>query len=554
MVPKDRDSFVASLKLGRALPHGTMPDLYEDVMEAICGSVDDIHDLLTVSLTCSVMWRIAIRQLLRTHTIHLKSGKTIRGFREFILNQKPTRAQHIRSLVIPKSAWTPDETLVHVGDAGDQLMDILDCAINLDTLSLFLHEFYRAGPARISSAFARMRALRHLSLSDPYLIWAHTLSALRPPPVTLCLRTTTCLTLPLHNALLKLAASLDRFQSTSSVLTSLHLDWIRLDDVFLGLPQFRSVRSLIITEVRGEPKLDALLYLFPRLDGTFRLHLTLREITRLSSSKHRLALIREENRRAQEASLWEKLDRLDCEATTAFALALQCPVRHLTVDFFDTGLLADIRMQHLVVTYIPFPHGLAPFEDRTHASSLASSPTHVVLIIVYEAEDYRDEDGPADFTPRRNGNAVFESAVRALSFFAHVTHVRLVFFCYKAYPLRDELDEYDLVHQMRECASIPPSPRLLAACPSLRCFIVTAAGRDESQASAASHDSWLQTGAWRIVEAEDRRGTADGMTLSPAPRWIEELGGYATRRVIEAEDLGLPEEWERKLAGMQDMR
>ena len=66
-------------------------------------------------------------------------------------------------------------------------------------------------------------------------------------------------------------------------------------------------------------------------------------------------------------------------------------------------------MQHLVVTFIPFPHGLAAFEDRTRASSLASDPTHVVLVIVYEAEDYRDDDGPADFTPRRNGNTVFVS-------------------------------------------------------------------------------------------------------------------------------------------------
>ena len=141
-----------------------------------------------------------------------------------------------------------------------------------------------------------------------------------------------------------------------------------------------------------------------------------------------------------------------------------------------------------------------------------------------------------------------ESAVRALSFFAHATHVRLVFFCYKAYPLRDELDEYDLIHQMRECASIPPSPRLLAACPSLRYLIVTAAGRDESQAGVASHDSWLHTGAWRIVEAKDRRQTADGTRSNPAPKRVEQLGGYATRRVIEAEDLGLPEEWEVRRA------
>ncbi|KAI1786157.1 hypothetical protein LXA43DRAFT_1085599 [Ganoderma leucocontextum] len=517
-----------------------MPDLDTDVIETFCGLVDDIHDLLSVSLTCSVLWRIAIRQLLRTHTIHLKSRKAIRGFRLFILNQKPTRAHHIHSLVIPQIAWT--RTTGRIDDVG-QLMDILDCAVNLHSLDLSL-DAYHVEPGRASSAFAGMVALRHLSLADPDLRWAHeALNALRSPPVTLCLM---------------LATHLNQTFSSPSILTSIHLDWVSFsrNNSFLSLPQFRSVRSVIITQVKHEPRLEPLLHLFPCLEGTLRLRITAPKNMIRFASPARLAGIQEENKRTQEVSHWARLDRLDCESTTAFMLALQCPVRHLTIDRFDTPLLANIRMQHLVVTDIHFPQDLgAALKGCTRtALSLAGGPTHVVLIVRYEAEDYAlNNERPNRPIPRRNENTVFESAVQALASFPHLTHARLVFHCSKEYSFKDDLDldEYDFVHQMRECASIsPPSPpALAAACPTLRYLVVTAAGRDETQPDIAPHGRWLRTRAWRVVLLVEgdgcRRGAdTDGELEEPAPRMLEELSHYAVGRLIEDEDMGLPEEWE----------
>ncbi len=390
-----------------------MPDLDTDVMEAICGSIDDIRDLLSVSLTCSVMWQIAIRQLLRTHTIHLTNRKAIQGFREFILNQKPTRAHHIRSLVIPETAWTTDKRAVPYIDVGEELTDIFDCAVNLDTLDLSLDKYYSAEPARASSAFAGMGALKHLSLSDPYLFWAPVaLSALRSPPLTLCLRTETLSRLaPSVRSAPLLKTYFDHFRFPST-LTSLHLDYIDLyDDSFLGLPQFRSVRSVIIRQAAGEPLLGVFLHLFPCLDGTLRLRLTALMNRTLSAGSGRPAQIQKENRCAQDVFHWERLDRLDCESTTVFMLGLRCPVRHLTIDSFDTSIIADIRMQHLVVTSIHFPQDIAAIEDYTRTHSLAGgfSPTHVVLIVRYEAEDYRADEGSSSFVPRRNENIVFVS-------------------------------------------------------------------------------------------------------------------------------------------------
>ncbi|KAI1786148.1 hypothetical protein LXA43DRAFT_1085591 [Ganoderma leucocontextum] len=526
-----------------------MPDLDTDVMEAVCDSVDDIHDLLSVSLTCSVMWRMAIRQLLRTHTIHLKSRKAIRGFRDFILNQKPTRAHHIHSLVIPRNAWswTIDDGC-RIDDVG-QLMDILDCAVNLHSLDLSL-DAYHVEPGRASSAFAGMVALGHLSLADPDLRWAHeALSALRSPPVTLCLKIE--LSDETRASLPVLATHLNQTFSSPSILTSLHLDWVSFsrNNSFLSLPQFRSVRSVIITQVKHEPRLEPLLHLFPCLEGTLRLRITAPKNMIRFASPARLAGIQEENKRAQEVSRWARLDRLDCESTTAFLLALQCPVRHLTIDRFDTTLLANIQMQHLVVADIHFPQDLAALKGCTHTLSIAGGPTHVVLIVRYDAEDYAlNNECPNRPIPRWNENTVFESAVQALASFPHLTHARLVFHCSKEYSFKDDLDEYDFVHQMRECASIsPPSPRALAAaCPALRYLVVTAAGRDETQPDIAPHGRWLRTRAWRVVlvEGEGCRRRADTDGEEPAPRMLEELSHYAVGRLIEDEDMGLPEEWE----------
>ena len=122
--------------------------------------------------------------------------------------------------------------------------------------------------------------------------------------------------------------------------------------------------------------------------------------------------------------------------------------------------------------------------------------------------------------------------------------MRLVFHCHNEDPCEEEAN--DFVREMRERTSalhLAHTPQLLAACPKLRYFFLTAAVQDNTQAAVASQRRWIRDRAWRVVGfAEgDQPGDARG---SSAPPMLEELSGYTARRVIEAEDLGLPLEWE----------
>lgn len=110
----------------------------------------------------------------------------------------------------------------------------------------------------------------------------------------------------------------------------------------------------------------------------------------------------------------------------------------------------------------------------------------------------------------------------------------------------DQAAVHRLISEMRGPAFVSrlsPSPSLLAACPKLRCFFVTVAGRDDTH--SAMQGRWIQDRAWRVLEfvglGEEGFGGANGKT---APPMIEELSDYTAERIIEAEDLGLPEEWE----------
>ena len=111
-----------------------------------------------------------------------------------------------------------------------------------------------------------------------------------------------------------------------------------------------------------------------------------------------------------------------------------------------------------------------------------------------------------------------------------------------------------LVRKMRAASvstSGSPPRRVLAACPALRCFVMTIAGRDETEDDVAAR-GWIRTRAWRVVDTPERQGQARGSaegkgSRKRAARTLEQLSDYDTRRVIEDEDLGLPEAWEARL-------
>ena len=77
---------------------------------------------------------------------------------------------------------------------------------------------------------------------------------------------------------------------------------------------------------------------------------------------------------------------------------------------------------------------------------------------------------------------------------------------------------------------------------------MTVAGRDETEDDVAAR-GWIRTRAWQVVDAPEGQGQARGSvegkdSRKRAARTLEQLSDYDTKRVIEDEDLGLPEGWE----------
>ncbi|KAM5536465.1 hypothetical protein V8D89_009901 [Ganoderma adspersum] len=536
---------------GDPQPYGVIPELDTDVLEAICGSIDGIHDLLAVSLTCSLMWGIATRELLRTHTIHLTTRKAIRSFRIFIFNHNTTHAHHLRSLVIPEIVWLRGATILS-NDAG-HLMDILDRAVKLDNLCLCFADEFHAEPARISSAFAGLSVLTSLSLIDPGQHWAHlALNALQAPLRTLCVRAAHKLSVlpppsPDHYFQMFL-----RF-STSATLTNLHLAQIPMyNNSFRNLPQFHSVRSLGITSpLEREPRLNALLHLFPSLDGTLYFCQALEQSIRHSMNPTMLHEIQEENWHSQDVLRWAGLDRLECSSATARMLSLRCPAvigirpKHLVTPANHCICrlsLHHARRRHLVVSF----EGLLTWKSAIRTS----------LRLLLGRRLLRRLTRPPMHA------SCHEHLMRNISPFQDATHVRLIFHFDKEGAWGNVLDRFmrdARAHAFESVAGRPqqlaPPPHILAACPELRHFFVTVAGRDDTQVVFASAPRrWIHTRAWRVVESAAGEGgksagtVGQGNSATARPSTVlEELSEDAARRVIEAEGLGLPEEWERKL-------
>ena len=322
------------------------------------------------------------------HTIHLRSRKAIRSFRTFILNHNTTHAHLVGSLVIPEIVWLRGATIYN--DAG-HLMDILDRAVKLDSLCLCFADEFQAEPARISSAFASLSALTSLSLIDPGQRWTRlALNALRAPLQTLCVRATDKLSALPSPSPERYFRMFLRF-STSATLTSLRLAQIPMyDNSFSNLPQFPSVRSLGITSpLERGPRLNALLHLFPSLDGTLYFCQDLEQSVRLSMNPTTLAEIQEENWHAQDVLQWAGLDKLECSSATADMLKLRCPVRHLTLDSFCHETVISVRPKHLVVAPLRLPFYLSPWRHQeTHTYAACPGTTHLVVISSYVSKDY----------------------------------------------------------------------------------------------------------------------------------------------------------------------
>ncbi|PIL27928.1 hypothetical protein GSI_09963 [Ganoderma sinense ZZ0214-1] len=435
----------------------------------------------------------------------------------------------------------------------EQVMEILDLTVNLNSLELSLDSSYLA-VQRVSSAFSTLEVLQHLSLSEPLLpadrSWVpHALRALRAPLISLRITTSRYLS---HSTPSALAIHFDRNVShfaTSSTLTSLHLTRIPMyDGTFLGLPRFPSVRSLTVDQrLPREPKMDALLHLFPSLDRWLHLRVEHWKALDIASNPQELAAIQAANTRAQEAFRWTKLDKLDCESSTALMLALRCPVRHLTIDCFDIPAIVRVQPRHVVIDSIRLPLHC----DISHPLAATPEPvstTHVVLIMVCNAQEYRNAKSNLYQTDNIRWDTVVRHATYPLSAFSHATHARLVLHCSTGCTSDVNEEVEDLIrnsHDAATSAGRPPHPGILAACSALRFFILTVDVRDETK-SDPTLQRWVGTRAWRVTNEREGQGLTERPGGGDAPSKFEELNEYEATMIMEDEDMSLPEGWEER--------
>ncbi|KAI1791969.1 hypothetical protein LXA43DRAFT_972764 [Ganoderma leucocontextum] len=75
-----------------------MPSLDLDVLGTICAFLMEYPDLLSLSLTCSALRPVAVRNMLRNRPVVLKRVDAISKFHDFVFSDAATRLQHVTAL------------------------------------------------------------------------------------------------------------------------------------------------------------------------------------------------------------------------------------------------------------------------------------------------------------------------------------------------------------------------------------------------------------------------------------------------------------------------
>lgn len=376
-----------------------------DVLMVVCKFLVRMQDLLSISLTCSSLRPVAIRQLLLTFRIYLigRDVARLEQFRSFLCADVSARALHVRTLNIllwlsPRVVGPSDI------DPVSLIIDILASCPHVETISLILNDssFVQDDNQAIIGAIASMQGLRSLSISGPrndaLTLAREVQSPLRKLAIhsgSIGHRTSSYFPHTLNDFLPRLALTLEQFEI--GVFT-VDPDEIRAtEDIavppVINMSQYSFVRSLSIGSLLGKPLLDRLQHLFPALDGT----LTIGELdSGALVQEEAYADIRTTNQRAQEGDghglhshcAWTKLDRVIChQAHMLYLLGLRCPIRLLRIGTCSHGLhyataaLRENPIPRLTLSLL-LGGGLQGL-DELFSAELAGVLTHLTLHLLY---------------------------------------------------------------------------------------------------------------------------------------------------------------------------
>ena len=379
-----------------------MTELNFDVLRLICGLITEVPDVLSLSLTCSMLHPMAVERRLSMRTITISSAESIRDLYNFIFVDEERRGQHICSITVPVHDITPSSSKELV----DCLLAILQSARRLHTISLCVPsprtESLFCDPT-VLAAVAKVASLRELNVVAPLHLAAKKL--LPKVPRSSALKTLRYSeTYDGHEGLPScvyvapwLAATLQEIELPFEFM-------LRADDSYTHI-SFPAARSLVLKRVCGELDLDILLAMFPNVDRAFII-----DDAFLVPDCNLPMADPDENRRrarARKVQPWKSLDRVFADPDMLYSLGLagDCPVRHLTLSMRRWGdspshwpwastanvptVLRQHAPTHLALVGISLPDGFSNLDEMLYPgpkdSDAASTGgiTHLVLDAAY---------------------------------------------------------------------------------------------------------------------------------------------------------------------------
>ena len=382
------------------------PQLNVDVLTIVCEFLTDVLDLLSVSLTCSSINVVAVRWLLLTRPVHLKSGASIRRFHSFLFADELARSPYVRALDV--DLMRPQSE----ADDATLLPSILASCKGLQkiTISFQNDAFPLVASPPFLDAIAAIPSLRSFIVRSQIIDALIVLSRFSAPVRMLGIHTNN-----LPDVTARSPAFIERHLPRAVVRTleELELDQLILDlydDVevivirwpsALDAAPYPAVRSLSVGLLKGRPMLDSLQHLFPALDGT--LDLGALHIGRDEALYGRLRTANQHaQQRGADGSLcaWKKLDRIICDAPMLYVLGLRCPIRLAMLEF---GLVREhgryvadaLRENPVPRLKLTTNHELGPAFGALFSPELAGTLTHLTLCLLYK-NDYGLEEPPRE--------------------------------------------------------------------------------------------------------------------------------------------------------------
>ncbi|PIL31093.1 hypothetical protein GSI_05789 [Ganoderma sinense ZZ0214-1] len=297
------------------------PRLNLDILRLACNYLTDVPDVLYFALTCSALTEDGFRRRLSMSPINLPDAESVHSFHTFIFSNELGRAPFIHGLELGKLLFDDvEEDDLELQTVNNRLVAILQGASHIQYLrfpsDMTLDPVFAAAANTTTLRKIHMVFVSSMEPSWKLLPTFH--SPLRSLRIDGSYRACNYFCASL------LSDNLATFAPTLEVLD--------LFELVLDLPpssvttQFTAVRSLGIGMVSDFGGLEILLQLFPNLSD----RLSLGEIDTLGDRDH-ATTTRECSKEAQQTNTWPRLDRVECDAESAFLMALQCPIGRMDV-------------------------------------------------------------------------------------------------------------------------------------------------------------------------------------------------------------------------------